>query len=233
MSPGWGKRFRLLAESLRDREDVRVVVLEAAGSHFCVGGDISFFAGAADRGAAIGALAREVNAGVLALTQLPAPLIASVQGPAAGAGLSLVLAADLAVGTPAASFVVAYTAIGLSPDAGCSYWLPRRVGARRASELALTNRRVDADEAQRIGILTEVVADAEALSQRVSELAGALADGPLTAHAAVKRLLNQSWDHTFAGQLDAEAESIAELAASPTGAEGIAAFIERRRPRFN
>lgn len=231
ISPGWGKRFREIAESLDSRE-VRVVVIEATGTHFSVGGDISFFAAAANIRDDVYALAADIHAGLLALSELPAPLIASVQGPAAGAGLSLVLASDFAIATESAAFVVAYTAIGLSPDLGCSYWLPRRVGSRRATELTLTNRRVDSGEAERIGILTEVVDDQAKLSQRVAELAGDLAAGPLAAHGAVKRLAEMSWNNTLAQQLDAEAHSIADLAASPTGAEGITAFRERRKPRF-
>lgn len=232
MSPSWGKRFRAVAESL-DRREVRVVVIQATGTHFSVGGDVSFFAAAANIREDVYALAVDVHAGLLALSALSAPLIASVQGPAAGAGLGLILASDFAIATEAASFVVAYTAIGLSPDVGCTYWLPRRVGSRRATELTLSNRRVDAAEAERIGILTEVVDGQDMLSQRVAELADGLAAGPLTAHGAVKQLAEMSWNNTLAQQLDAEAQSIAELAASPTGAEGIAAFTERRRPWFN
>jgi len=158
-------------------------------------------------------------------------VIVSVQGAAAGAGMSLVLAADLAIAGAAASFTVAYTGVGLSPDGGCSYWLPRLVGHRRAKELMLTNRRVGADEAHEIGVVNEVVEDA-ALEERAEELAAQLAVGPTSSYGTVKRLLEATERASLAEQLAAESAAIALAADSPNGREGIAAFVEKRRPAF-
>jgi 2-(1,2-epoxy-1,2-dihydrophenyl)acetyl-CoA isomerase len=204
-----------------------VVRLSAAGKMFSVGGDIGFFAAAADRYAALHALADDLHAGLISLSELDAPVVARVHGTAAGAGMSLVCAADIAIGSPSASFTVAYTGVGLSPDGGSSWLLPRLVGWRRAADLMLTNRRVKADEALAIGLLTEVVPEDE-LDARVDSVVARLAAGPTASYGAVKRLLRESATTPFAEQLRAEAHSIATLAAAPTGLEGVAAFLEKR-----
>jgi 2-(1,2-epoxy-1,2-dihydrophenyl)acetyl-CoA isomerase len=145
--------------------------------------------------------------------------------------MSLVLAADLAVASRAASFTMAYTGVGLTPDGGSSYWLPRAVGYKRAMELMLTNRRVSAPEAADLGLVTEVV-DAASLTERTEVVAAQLAAGPTSAYGGVKRLLTASLASRYRDQLKAEAESIACAAVSPNGREGVAAFVEKRRPRF-
>jgi len=231
IAPESARELRAAANALAERDDVRVVVLTAEGRFFCVGGDIAFFAGADDPHAALHALATDLHEALLALAGLDAPMVARVHAAAAGAGLSLVCAADLAIASPAASFTVAYTAIGLSPDGGSSWLLPRIVGRRVATELMLTNRRVKADEAQALGLVNEVVPEEE-LDARVAALAAQLASGPLAAHGAVKRLLRTSSQTTFEDQLAAEADSIATLAGSPTGIEGAAAFLAKRPPVF-
>jgi 2-(1,2-epoxy-1,2-dihydrophenyl)acetyl-CoA isomerase len=232
IDPATALALKETAAELAARDDVRVVVLAAEGRFFCVGGNIEFFASADDPRAALHALATDLHDGLLGLAALDAPVIARVHGAAAGAGMSLVCAADIAIGAPGASFTVAYTGIGLSPDGGSSWLLPRIVGRRTAAELMLTNRRVKADEAKALGLLTEVVASEEELDARVDELAAKLAAGPLAAHGAVKRLLDSSATTGFADQLAAEADSIATLAASPTGVEGAAAFLAKRPPVF-
>lgn len=231
IDPPFAKALRAIAEGLHDRDDVRVVRLSAEGRTFCVGGDLGFFAGAEDRRAALHGLATDLHAAMLALAEHDAPLVARVHGAAAGAGMSLVCAADIAVGGPGASFTVAYGGVGLSPDGGQSWLLPRLVGLRRATELMLTNRRVKAQEAVELGLLTELVAD-EDLDARVDALVGALATGPTASYGAVKRLLREGATTDLAAQLRAEADSIAALAASPTGVEGVAAFLEKRPPVY-
>lgn len=231
IDPAWARAFRAAAQSLRERDDVRVVRLSAAGKMFCVGGDLGFFAGADDRYAALHGLADDLHDGLLALADLDAPVVARVHGAAAGAGMSLVCAADIAIGSPGASFTVAYTGVGLSPDGGSSWLLPRLVGWRRAAELMITNRRVKAEEALAIGLLTELVPDDE-LDARVDAVVARLAAGPTASFGAVKRLLRDSATAEFGRQLHAEADSIATLAASPTGIEGVAAFLEKRPPAY-
>jgi 2-(1,2-epoxy-1,2-dihydrophenyl)acetyl-CoA isomerase len=231
IDPEWARQFRELAAGLRDRADLRVVVLASQGSAFCVGGDVRYFASSEEPYAALHKLAEDLHDGLVSLAELDAPVLASVQGVAAGAGMSLVLAADLAIAAHTASFTMAYTAVGLTPDGGSSYWLPRLVGHRRAMELMLTNRRVEAAEAAQLGLVTEVV-DPALLVSRTEELVAQLAGGPTSSYGAVKRLLAATEQRPYREQLAAEAETIARAAASPNGREGIAAFVQKRRPRF-
>jgi 2-(1,2-epoxy-1,2-dihydrophenyl)acetyl-CoA isomerase len=230
--PALAAELRRGAESLGRRRDLRVVVLSAEGRAFCVGGDLRYFADSAEHAyGAVHDLVDQLNGALSALVELEAPVVAKVDGVAAGAGMSLVCAADLAVASERASFTMAYTAVGLSPDGSATWFLPRLVGWRRAGELMLTNRRLSAAEALDLGILTEVVS-VEDLDHRVDELVASLAAGPTSAYGAVKRLLRLSATSALAPQLEAEADSIATLAASPSGREGVEAFLAKRPPAF-
>ena len=157
------------------------------------------------------------------------PVIASIRGSAAGVGMSLVLASDLAIAAEDAVFVLAYCQIGTSPDGGSTYSLPRTVGLKRAFEFALLNDRLDANGARGAGLINRVVPGA-ALDQETEKLAARLARGPAHAYANTKELLNGSLVRNLNDQLDAEAVSFAECAATDDFAEGIAAFIEKRPP---
>ncbi|MDQ8046041.1 MAG: enoyl-CoA hydratase-related protein [Solirubrobacteraceae bacterium] len=231
MTAEWLRQFRDDATALATLDGVRVVVLAAEGRFFNLGGDLPSMAQTEDPGAVLRELAGTLHEGVLALSTVGVPVIARVQGPAAGAGMSLVLGADLAIASESASLTMAYTGVGLSPDGGASWLLPRIVGARRASELILTNRTLTAAEALDLGILTQVV-PADELDDAVDALAAKLAAGPTASYAASKRLLSTSPDNDLATQLALEGESIAAMAASPTGREGVAAFLERRPATF-
>jgi 2-(1,2-epoxy-1,2-dihydrophenyl)acetyl-CoA isomerase len=231
MTARWGRCFKEDVAAIVSDATVRVIVLRAEGKTFCVGGDINGFATADDTHAAVWSLADELHTGLLQLAVLEAPVVASVQGVAAGAGMSLVCAADLAFAGESAAFTAAYTAAGLSPDGGMSWWLPRLVGERRASELLLTNRLVGAREAAEIGLVTATVPDDE-LTARVTEVVARLAAGSRAAHGATRRLLRSAATSTLEAQLALEADSIATLAASPAGQEGLSAFLEKRRPNF-
>jgi 2-(1,2-epoxy-1,2-dihydrophenyl)acetyl-CoA isomerase len=220
------------AKALGERDDVRVVVLAAAGRAFCVGGDLKYFASQGDdvtRG--VRAIADPLHEALERLASLDAPVVAAVNGVAAGAGMSLVCAADLAVAGESARFTMAYTASGLSPDGGSTWYLPRIVGVRRAAELMLLNERLDARAAAALGIVTRVVPDDD-LESEVESVARALATGPTRAYGAVKRLLRTSVTSTLAAQLAEESATIAELAAAPDGREGVAAFLAKRSPEF-
>jgi 2-(1,2-epoxy-1,2-dihydrophenyl)acetyl-CoA isomerase len=232
INPSFVAELRHHAESLAARPDVRVVVLSAQGENFCVGGDLAYFATLGDDvELAIRGLADDFHAGITALLELDAPLIAVVQGAAAGGGLSLVCAADLALAAESARFTMAYTGAGLSPDGGGSWFLPRVVGLRLATEMLLTNRRLTAIEAKQAGIVTDVIADSE-LDAATDALADRLAAGPTRAFGSVKRLLRASATSSLAEQLEAEATEIARNASLPDGREGVGAFLQKRRPRF-
>jgi 2-(1,2-epoxy-1,2-dihydrophenyl)acetyl-CoA isomerase len=232
VTPELAAQLRARAEELAGRPEVRAVVLGASGPMFCVGGDLGWMAAQGDGvGPALHAMATDLHGATIALAELDAPVIAAVSGVAAGAGMSLICGSDLAIAASTAKLTVAYTAAGLSPDGGSTWFLPRIVGVRRAAELMLTNRRLTADEACDLGILTRVV-EPDALEVEVDALARKLAAGATGAFGATKRLLATSATATLADQLAAEADSIAGLGAGANGREGIAAFLEKRPPQF-
>jgi 2-(1,2-epoxy-1,2-dihydrophenyl)acetyl-CoA isomerase len=231
IGPEWIATFDDALAELSQRDDVRVVLLAGDGRFFCPGGDLRWIHAQEDRSAAVAELAGSLHRALERLAALPAPTVARVHAPAAGAGMSLVLATDIAIAGASASFTAAYTAVGLSPDGGMTWSLPRIVGRRRAMELMLRNRRVDAAEAASLGIVTSSVPDDE-LDAAVDEVVGALAAGPTESYAAVKRLLATSSDSSLADQLAAEAASIARLAGGPGAAEGMDAFLEKRPPVY-
>lgn len=233
LDPALAAALRERAESLEGRADVRVVVVGAAGPMFCVGGDLAWMAEQGDDIAEpLHGLASDFHAAIEALRALDAPVIAAVGGVAAGGGMSLVCACDLSVAAASAKFTMAYTAAALSPDGGSTWFLPRLVGLRRATELMLTNRRLTAQEACDLGIVTSVVAD-DALEDEVGALAARLAAGPIDSYGATKRLLARSAAAPLSEQLAAEADSIAVRGAAANGREGIAAFLAKRPPSFS
>jgi 2-(1,2-epoxy-1,2-dihydrophenyl)acetyl-CoA isomerase len=160
-----------------------------------------------------------------------APLIAAVNGVAAGAGFSLVTCCDLALAAEGATFTSAYTRIGLTPDGSSTHYLSRLVGTRRAMELYLTNRVLSAAEALEWGLINRVVPAAE-LAAEARALAGDLATGPTGAHAGVKALLQSAASESLETQMELEAQAIAAAGASPDGQEGVRAFIDKRPARF-
>jgi 2-(1,2-epoxy-1,2-dihydrophenyl)acetyl-CoA isomerase len=158
-------------------------------------------------------------------------VIASVHGAVAGFGMSLLMAADLALASAESVFTLAYVRLGTSPDGGSTFFLPRHVGSKRAMEIALLGDRFDAAKALQWGLVNEVVPAAE-LGPRTAALAERLSQGPAAALAATKRLLARSLDATLETQLQAEAEGFAQCTATPDFVEGVAAFIGKRPPRF-
>lgn len=211
---------------------VKAVVLTATGRFFSAGGDVKAMAGFGDDTAAgIKSLADDLHRAVSTLARMPAPLIVAVNGVAAGAGFSLALLGDLVLASDAAVFTMAYTSVGLSPDGSSSYFLPRLIGRRRAQELMLTNRRLSAAEALDWGLVTRVVPDAM-LSDEALALATSLAQGSSNSNAAVKRLLLETYTNALETQMELESRTIAACAGSPNGREGIAAFVEKRRPDY-
>lgn len=220
------------ATALADDPTVRAVLLRGAGARFCGGGDVKGFA---TLGNELGHHIREItvplHAALSQLVRLDAPVVCAVQGSAAGAGLGFVAASDIVIAAESARFVMAYTGIGLTPDAGTSFFLPRLVGVKRALELALTNRVLDAAEAQEWGIVTRVVPDDE-LTDASDVLVEQLAAGPTGAFGAVKRLMHGSLEHTLDQHLALESEEMARAGRSADGQEGVRAFVEKRAGEF-
>jgi 2-(1,2-epoxy-1,2-dihydrophenyl)acetyl-CoA isomerase len=217
---------------------IRAVVVRGAGDHFMAGGDLAFFKTwldeATDRSAQrdrFEGFVREVHPSIMALRDMRKPVIAGVQGAVAGFGVSLMLACDLVVASDDATFTLAYSLIGTSPDGSSTHSLPRIVGLKRAFEIALLADRFGAAEAREWGLINRVVPAAE-LDGAVAELAGRLAAGPTHAYGNTKALLNATFDRPLEDQLDAEAASFADCAVTDDFAEGIAAFLAKRSPKF-
>jgi 2-(1,2-epoxy-1,2-dihydrophenyl)acetyl-CoA isomerase len=210
---------------------VRAVVLTGSGRHFCFGGDLRAMATHETRGDDyIRELTTYLHAALSQFVRMDAPVIAAVNGTAAGAGVGLALMADLTLCGQSSKFNLAYTAAGLTPDGGTSFLLPRIVGVKRAMELLLLNRTLLAAEARDWGLVNEVVAD-DGLLPRALELGERLAQGASGAFGATKRLMAHSLG-AFESQMVLESETIAAHAVGAEGSEGISAFLEKRTPQF-
>jgi 2-(1,2-epoxy-1,2-dihydrophenyl)acetyl-CoA isomerase len=209
----------------------RAVLLTAEGRHFCAGGDLKAFARQPALGAHLKQVTAHLHAGIERLANGAVPVVAAVQGPAAGAGIGLVCCSDVVLASPSARFVVAYTAVGLTPDGSVSYFLPRLIGMRRAMELTLTNRPVSAQEALELGLVTRLV-DEGILGEEAAKLASALSQGPAGALGSAKRLLAASLHNPLHLQLELESETLAANAERSDAREGMRAFLERRSPSF-
>jgi 2-(1,2-epoxy-1,2-dihydrophenyl)acetyl-CoA isomerase len=215
-----------------DPVETGAVLLVSEGASFCTGGDVRAFAAALDRRVHVGSLAASFHGFLTALVQCPVPVVAGVPGWAAGAGMSIVCATDLAVAGRSTRLRPAYPGIGFSPDGGMTWTLPRLVGAGRARHILLTDQVLDAGSALAAGLVSAVVDDAEVLEE-AEQVAHRLAQGPTVALGRIKRLLAAAPDVALVEQLAAEADAIAASAAGPEGAEGLAAFVEKRAPRFH
>ena len=222
-----GELLRAVKSAARD-DAVRAVVITGAGRGFCAGADLRGGSGERDFRAI---LASEYNPLIEAIRASPKPVVASVNGVAAGAGMSLALAADLVVAAEEARFVPAFHRIGLVPDSGLARILVRALGRHRAFEILSGERQLSATEARDAGLVATVV-PADGLSQATSELAARLAAGPTRGLALTKRLLALAEDATLADALEAEA-ALQDLAGrTDDHAEGVAAFAEKRNPAF-
>ena len=226
-----GSMHQGIFEALERAQDasIRAVVITGAGRGFCVGQDLQEFSSGA--GDVADNLRRNYHRNVLAIRALQKPVIAAVNGAAAGAGMSLALACDVRIASDSASFVPAFIKIGLVPDSGGT-WLARRLlGTARAFEWLTTGRRLSAEEARDWGLVSEVVA-ADLIVERAQEVARLFAAMPTRAVWHTKRLLDAAEETTFAEQLELEAVTQAQLTQTPDFREGVAAFLEKREAAF-
>jgi len=229
------KQFLDVLESFRHTEEVRAVVLRGSGRAFSVGGDVREMWNdvheGKDRAAYFRAPLIEFHRMVLAIREIPKPVLAVVQGAVAGVAFNLMLACDLRMAAAGTRFTQAFMKLGLSPDGGGTYFLPREVGHARACELALLPTQIDASTAQSWGLINWVVAP-DALDDEARKVAQQLARGPASALARAKALLNRGGARALAEQLEAERLAQIDNAASPDFSEGLKAFLEKREPRF-
>ncbi len=212
----------------KEDDSVRCLVLTGAGRAFCAGADLS---GAGLEGDVQNMLDSYYHPVAQTIVSMPKPVLAAVNGPVAGAGLSLALACDMRLASAGAVFSTAFAGIGLVMDAGSSYFLPRLVGRGRAFELAYSARKVEAKEAVRLG-LAEMLLPAEGFHEAVLAVAKRLAQGPTVAYGGIKETINASAQNSLAEQLELEAALQGKASRTADFAEGVAAFAEKRPPRF-
>ncbi len=232
MSPETAAEIKAVSLDIDGDDSVRAVVITGAGKMFCAGGDLGAFAAAGDGARQlILKMAGDLHMGLSRLARNDAPVIAAVNGTAAGAGFSLVMFCDLAISAQSAVYTMAYTKAGLSPDGSSTYYMPRKIGDRRTRELMLTNRVLNAQEALDWGIVNRVVPDEDVVSE-ATQLARQLAAGPTRAYGQVKALLNTSFDQSLETQMELESRAIAQMITTADGKEGVDSFVNKRKPEF-
>ena len=217
-------------------DTLRCVVIRGAGRHFMAGGDIRHFAeqlalAPGDRRSRFMRMIERLHAAIEQLQRMPHPVVASVHGAVAGFGLSLLCACDLAIAADTSYFTSAYRQLGLTPDGGLSYALPRLVGLKKAMEILLLGERFGADDALRLGLVNRVVPEAE-LDRATAALVTAIVSGPVAAIRNGKRLIQQSLAQRLSAQLEAEAVSFGACSATDDFVEGVRAFLGKRPPHF-
>lgn len=221
-----------VADALGSLEGARVLVITGAGRGFCAGQDLG------DRAVAPGEavdLGRSVetyyNPLIRRITSLPFPVVARVNGVAAGAGANIALACDMVVAAKSAKFIQSFAAIGLIPDSGGTWVLPRLVGQARALGLALTAEPLSAEKAADWGLIWKAVED-DALDAEVDALAARFASGPTRGLGRIKAMIRASWGHSLDEELDRQRDAMRELGFSEDYREGVAAFMAKRKPAF-
>jgi 2-(1,2-epoxy-1,2-dihydrophenyl)acetyl-CoA isomerase len=212
---------------------IRAVVLTGAGERaFCAGGDVvDFAAHAGDIELRVREMTGYLHLAISRFAWMRAPLVAAVNGVAAGGGFSLAMACDLVMAADHATFTSAYAQIGFTPDGSSTYYLSRLLGLRRAMELYLTNRVLSAQEALEWGLVNRIVPGSK-LAAEARTLAIQLAEGPTRAYGGVKKLMLLAATESLESQMEWETRVIAEASASADGREGVKAFVEKRTPRF-
>jgi len=219
-------------EGLANDASVRAVLLTGAGRGFCAGADLADpdreSGAVADSGAA---LDKFFNPVIRTMRAMPKPVVAAVNGVAAGVGMSFAMAADIAIAAKSASFLQAFARIGLLPDGGSTWFLPRLVGDARARALAMLAPQISAEQAKQWGLIWDVVEDAD-LMKTATEVARRLADGPTLSLARIKEAMNRAATQPLSAQLDVERDFQRELGKSADFKEGVAAFLAKRKPTF-
>ncbi|MGW4833724.1 MULTISPECIES: enoyl-CoA hydratase/isomerase family protein [Amycolatopsis] len=221
-----------LTEAAAD-DSVRAVVLTGSGKAFCAGQDLKEHVGLLQAGdpAPLHTVKEHYNPIVKTIVGMPKPVIAAVNGPAAGAGAAFAYASDLRIAATSANFLMAFANVGLGPDSGASWTLQRLIGLGRAAELMLMARTVDSAEALTLGLVSEVVPDEE-LAARAQKVAAKLAAGPTVAYAKIKNVLAVAAESSLEEALDAEDAAQSALGATADHTEAVEAFVGKRKPNF-
>lgn len=224
----------LLDVSIKCRHDqsLRALLLTATGKMFSVGGDLGSFAKEGKNiSNVLSYMTHQLHGAFFNFSSMRAPTVVAINGTAAGAGMSLACLCDISYAAESAKFTMAYTGAGLSPDGTSTYFLPRLIGVKKTKELMLTNRLLSSKEALDWGLVNDVFADDE-VYESAKKLAIQLSQGPTDAFGAVKSLLNESYQNSLPTQVELEGMHIATLSSGEDAQEGIAAFLEKRKPNF-
>ena len=221
-----------VADALGRVDGARVLVLTGAGRGFCAGQDLGDRAVAPGESVDLGeSVEQRYNPLIRRLTSLPFPVVARVNGVAAGAGASIALACDIVIAARSAKFIQSFASIGLIPDSGGTWVLPRLIGQARALGLALTAEPLPAEKAEEWGLIWKAVED-DQLDAEVDALAERFAAAPTRGLAAIKRMIRESWGHSLDEELDLQRDAMRELGFTDDYREGVAAFMEKRKPNF-
>jgi 2-(1,2-epoxy-1,2-dihydrophenyl)acetyl-CoA isomerase len=212
-------------------ESIRVVIITGTGKAFCSGQDLKDIQGKTDTRSLSDSVLKRYNPMILAIREMAKPVICRLNGVAAGAGASLALACDIVVASETASLIEVFANVGLVPDSGSSFFLPRLVGYNKAFELITLASKVTAKEAQELGIIYKVVSPEE-LDNAVAELAQRYASGPTKTYGMIKKMLNKAYTADLPEMLQYEAYSQEIAGKSQDYKEGVAAFVEKRKPQF-
>ena len=232
VNPAFSADLRAVMVAIEFDDDVRSVAVTAEGKVFCAGGDLKLFHEAGDQVAPLASdMLVDYHGAIYKMNSIPKPFVAGVRGAAGGAGLSLMSAFDLVVSGESAKYTMAYTRAGVTPDGTSSYFVARHIGLRRMLDLTLTNRVLDAAEAESWGLVNRVVPDDDVDTAAV-ELAQQLANGPAWATGHAKRVVYHGYENSLPAAGEFEGLVIAESMGRHDGQEGIAAFAEKRRPDF-
>ena len=238
LSPELLEEFLAATRQVAEDQEMKALVIRGEGRAFCSGADLKFVLETLENDDPKGlqdyitTLANDLHHKVvIGLRRLEKPVVAGINGVAAGARFSLNLGCDIRVAARSARFLMAYANIGAPADGGSTYLLPRLIGASRAMEMYLASQPTSAQAALEMGLVNHVVED-DALHQHAMETAVRLAKGPTAAYARVKALFDSSWEHDLATQLDLETAAFADIALTDDFQEGIKAFTERRQARF-
>lgn len=233
VSPTFSRDLRSVMLEIEFDDAVKAVSVTAEGKVFSAGGDLKLFNEAGDGLPRLATdMLMDFHSAIYKMNRIPKPFIAGVSGAAGGAGLSLMAAFDLVVSAESAKYTMAYTRAGVTPDGTSSYFVARHIGLRRMMDLTLTNRVLSATEAEQWGLVNRVVADDE-VDQAAADLASSLANGPSWALGMAKRVIYNGYDHDLEAAGEFEGATITASMARHDGQEGIAAFVEKRKPDFN
>ena len=230
-----GRELCIVANHCASQKSIRAVVLTGTGRAFCAGGDVLDMNRHLEETGRADLFLRELtvhlHSFVAEIVRMPKPVIAAVNGTAAGAGMSMSLACDLGVAVEGSRFVLAYTNVGLVPDGGSSYFLPRLVGYRKAMEIAYLNEPIDSGEALRLGLVNQVF-PFETFEEEVSKLASRLALGPTATFGRARNLMRLGLVESLESQMENERQGIVKSSLSGEFREGVAAFLGKRKPDF-